>query len=225
MLEPSVFCDESGGMDGNSKYRIVTLVFHNQDYEISQCIKAYEQDLNNKGIPNIAFHTGPLMFGKPPYDIYDIAARRRMLASFSFFQSRLPFQYHSFVYKRSDFKNEQAFMAGFKRDLVVFLADNLDYFQSFNQIKLYYDNGQQTITNALHAALEYELSKQVLLYKDDVTPTKYRLSQVADFLCTIELLALKFDNSEISGTDEKFFGLSAVTFKRNYLKKIRKKLL
>lgn len=224
MSELSIFCDESGGMGGMSKYRIVTLVFHDQSQEIDTQIEAYESDLTRKGLPDLPFHTGPLMYRKMPYNALDLDTRKRMLSAFSYFQGRLPFQYHSFVYERSDFAGEHTFMARLRRDLVVFLADNLEYFQSFDQIKIYYDNAQQTISSALHAALEYEISRQALMYKD-ATPASYRLIQVADFICSIELVALKFDNSELTSTDKKFFNSSSPKFKKNYLRKIRKKLL
>ena len=147
-----------------------------------------------------------------------------MFASFAFFQKTLPFWYAVFSYKRSEIQGEDRYIARLKKDLVVFLADNLEFFQSFDLVKIYYDDGQRTITNALHAAFEYELSKQALLYRK-ASPKEYRLSQVADYLCTLELTALKFDAHETTSTDEAFFGISATTFKRDHLKKARKKLL
>lgn len=222
MRELSIFCDESGGMDGISKYRIVALVFHEQSDQISEAIARYESDLLNKGLEDIPFHASPLMYGKQPYRTIDLPSRRKMFASFSYFQTKLPFTYAVFSYKRNEFQNESEYIARLRKDLVVSLSNNLDYFQSFDTIKIYYDGGQPTITKALHDALEYELAKQALLYKD-ASPKDYRLSQVADYICAIELAALKFDAHEITATDEAFFGLSTVTFKRNYLAKIRKK--
>lgn len=224
MRELSIFCDESGGMHGTSKYRIVVLLFHDQGIDIQEHIARYCLDLANKGLEDIPFHASPLMNGKRPYDQLDPASRRKMFASFSYFQSRLPYKYMLFAYKRSEIPGEVEYIARLRRDLVIFLSDNLGYFQSFDKVKIYYDDGQQTITNALHAAFEYELSKEALLYKN-ASPREYRLSQVADYLCTLELAALKFDANEITATDEMFFGLSAPKFKRDYLKKVRKKLL
>ncbi len=224
MRELSIFCDESGGMNGTSKYRLVVLVFHDQGDDFSRDIARYQFDLANKNLNDIPFHASPLMYGKPPYDGIEMAVRRKMFASFSCFQRGLPFRYVCFAYKRSEVQGENKYVARLRRDLVVFLSDNLDFFQSFDKVKIYYDDGQQTITNALHAAFEYEFSRQALLYKN-ASPKEYRLSQVADYLCTLELTALKFDAHEITATDEAFFGLSAATFKRNYLKKARKKLL
>lgn len=222
--ELSIFTDESGSDGGHSVFRLVTLVFHDQDKHILDTIDRYERDLDSKGLADIPFHAGPLMYGKDAYKNVDIAERRKMFASFSFFQIKLPFRYHAFTYKRSEVPTEGQFAARLRRDLVVFLADNLDWIQSFDTIKLYYDNGQTSITRALHAALEYEVSMQTLMYRT-ASPSEYRLGQVADYICTLELTALKFDENLLTSTDETFFGLSATTFKRNYLKKLRRKAI
>lgn len=222
--EVSAFVDESGGMNGTSKYRLVTLVFHEQDEPIGDAIARYEADLAAKGLPNIPFHAGPLMYGKGAYHDLDLATRRKLFASFSYFQRRLPYRYHTFVYRRSEFADERTFMARLRRDLVVFLADHLERFQSFDDVKVYYDDGQRTISHALHEALEYEISAQALLYRR-ASPPDYRLSQVADYICTLELVALKLGAGEATTTDEAFFGLSAPKFKRDYLNKIRRKHL
>ncbi|WP_282741427.1 ABC transporter [Olsenella uli] len=222
--ELSAFLDESGGMGGTSKYRLVVLVLHEQDAPIADAIVRYETDLAAKGLPDVPFHAGPLMYGKDAYKDMPLAERRRLFASFSFFQRRLPFRYHVFAYRRSEWPDEARFQARLRRDLVVFLERHLPWLQSFDDVKLYYDGGQQTIRNAVHAALEYELSRQAVVYRS-ASPLEYRLSQVADYICTLELAALKFDAHEATATDEAFFGRSSVTFKRDYLKKLRMKLL
>lgn len=50
----------------------------------------------------------------------------------------------------------------------------------------------------------------------------YRLEQVADYFCTIELAATKYEAKEFSNTYDKFFG-GIGSFKRNWLKQIRRK--
>ena len=44
--------------------------------------------------------------------------------------------------------------------------------------------------------------------------------QVADYVCTLELTAIKFEGHEEGTTDKRFFG-SWGSFKKNYLRKIR----
>ena len=52
--------------------------------------------------------------------------------------------------------------------------------------------------------------------------TDYRLEQVADYLCTIELALAKYEAKEDGETCNKFFG-GIGSFKRNWLKQARSK--
>lgn len=107
--------------------------------------------------------------------------------------------------------------------MVNLLFDNLDYFQSFDQVKIYYDDGQPQVTAALHGAIYYALAKDAILYRR-AQPADYRLAQVADLLCTLELTAVKFEQHEGTSTDEKVFG-SPGTFRKEYLRKVRDKAI
>ena len=53
---------------------------------------------------------------------------------------------------------------------------------------------------------------------------RYRFSQVADYICTLELEALKYSEGTEGRTSTLFFGTKR-QFERNYLKKMRKKRL
>ena len=221
MSELSIFVDESGGMNGTSRYCLVTLVFHNQKDDISPIITFYEEILKTISLPNRPFHTSPLLYGKKEYAHDTLELRKRQLGSFFSFTQRLPIRYATFAYKRSEVPTPELFISRFRKDLVVFIAEHLAYFQSFDCVKIYYDNGQQMVTHALNAAFEYMLTPSTLMHRN-ATPSSYRLSQVADFLCTIELTALKAVSNDMTSSDIKFFGGNQA-FKKNYLKKIRRK--
>ena len=85
------------------------------------------------------------------------------------------------------------------------------------------DDGQGMVTDTLHAAFEYALGKQAIVYRD-CDPVHFRLQQIADFICEIELAAIKYEANEVGGTERIFFGTNR-DFKKNYLKKLRKKRL
>ena len=220
--ELSIFVDESGSQNGHSAYCIVSLVFHEQDEALDGFISAMEEDLARKGLPNLPFHASPLMYGKEPYKGLEMDVRKKMLASFEAFCRRAPFRCKSFSYKRSEVEEPELFTARFKRDLVVFLTDNLEYFQNFEHVNIYYDNGQQMVTAALHSALDFILSKEAVLYRM-ADAREYRLSQVADCICTLELTDIKFQRNELTETDAKVFGTNYSAFKKNHLGHIRKK--
>lgn len=223
MLEISLFVDESGEIGTESKYYLLTLVFHEQNNSISHAINAYENDIRMKHLPDIPLHASPLMNGNDEYTGMDIQDRKRLLQSFFTMLQHLPVKYHAFAYKKSEFEDGPALEARIKRDIVNLIFDNLDYLQRFDKVKVYYDDGQYVVTKALHDAVEYALSTNAIMYKNS-GPKDYRLAQTADLICTLELTALKFEAKEATKTDNRFFGAYG-SFKKNYLKKIRKKLL
>ncbi len=61
--EPSIFVDESGDRGGKARYYLLTLVFHDQADSISRAVTGYESKLARADLPNIPFHSEPLMNG------------------------------------------------------------------------------------------------------------------------------------------------------------------
>ena len=224
LRELSIFVDESGSQSGHSRYCLVTLLMHDQDDSIAGNIAAYEGCLRSADLPDLPFHASPLMNGHDDYEGLGMEDRKKMLAKFEAFVRGIPCTYKAFSYKRSEVSTAESFIARFKRDLVVFLTDNLDYFQSFDKVKIYYDNGQQMVTSALHGAIDYMFSKDAILYRM-ASAQEYRLFQAVDYLCTLELTDLKFHDKCLTSTDIKVFGEDYQAFRRNHLKKVRRKSL
>lgn len=222
MLEISLFADESGESGTESKYYLLTLVFHEQRDSISRIIDIYEDDIRAKGLPDIPLHASPLMNGNDEYAGMDIQDRKRLLQSFFTMLQHLPVKYHTFAYRKCEFGDSSVLEARIRRDIVNLVFDNLDYLQGFDKVKVYYDDGQYVVTKALHDAVEYALSTNAVMYKDG-DPKDYRLAQAADLICALELTALKFEAKEATRTDDRFFGAFG-SFKKNYLKKIRRKV-
>ena len=223
MPEISLFVDESGESGTESKYYLLTLVFHEQNSSIDKQIELYEHALHDKGLPDIPLHTSPLLNGNDDYEGMDIQDRKRLLQAFFTILQHMPIMYHTFSYEKSDFKNDAALITRMKKDVVNLIFDNLEYLQRFDKVKVYHDDGQYIVTKSLHDAVEYALASNAVMYKDGCTKD-YRLAQAADLICTLELTALKFDAKVQTKTDDRFFGAFG-SFKKNYLKKIRKMLI
>lgn len=64
MRELSVFVDESGDIGGESRYYLLSLVFHDQSDDLSRTMRLYEQDLAVRGLADIPLHLNPLMRGE-----------------------------------------------------------------------------------------------------------------------------------------------------------------
>ena len=198
-------------------------MFHNQADDIRGGISRYETVLLDADLPNLPFHSEPLLNGHKAYSSLSIEQRKKMLVCFASLVRHLPIQYDCFVYKSSEFADEERHRCRMERDIARAIRDRLDLFQSFDDVKVYYDNGQQIVKEAIYAATESELSSNVVIRRK-TTMTEYRLSQVADYFCTIELAALKYEANEAGETYNKFFG-GVGAFKRNWLKQARRKRL
>lgn len=223
MRELSIFVDESGSDGLSDRHYLLTVVMHNQSDSIATSIESYEGALRAKGLPNIPFHASPLMNGKDLYSGLDLGTRKMLLSSFRVFFRHMPVKYHTFAYSTRQFVSLEKLAGTMRRDIVNFLFDNLVELQAYDVIKVYYDNGQHSIAESLHRAIEYALSKDAVVYRS-AQPSEYRLSQAADYICTMELTAIKYAEHAATATDEKFFGKWS-DFKKGILKETRKKLV
>lgn len=199
------------------------MVFHDQSEDIADVLEHRRRGLLSNGLEDVPFHAGPLMNGHDQFEGMSLERRKAYFSLFFMDLQHLPVKYHTFLYKRSEFADKDVLSSRMRRDVTTFLFDNLEFFQSFAKVKVYYDDGQQIVARALHAAIEYVLATDSFLYRKSKS-SDYILAQAADFLCTIEVVARKFENRETSRIEEKFFGKER-NFRRNYLKKIRRKLL
>ncbi len=219
MKELSIFIDESGDAGEVSHYYLITLLFHDQDETIDEALKPYEADLVNRSLSPIPMHLGPLLNGNDAYKGLDISIRKKYLSSFRIMASHLAFSYKTLTYEKKRFSNDKLLNI-MRRDLTDLLFNNIEWLQSFDVVKVYYDDGQQIVTKAIHNAIEYVLAKNAIIYRD-AKPSDYVFLQVADYICTLELTAVKFQDHNATKTDETFFGQWGA-FKRNFLKKLRK---
>lgn len=110
-----------------------------------------------------------------------------------------------------------------RKHIVDFIFGRSAYFQEFDIVKVYYDDGQRSIADAVHKVLDYALSKQSVVYRE-ASSEDYRISQIADYICTTGPAALKYRSKTSTATDEKFFG-SWSQFKKGIFKEMREKAL
>ena len=219
--ELSLFLDESGSDGLDATYYLLTVVMHDQADSLMEHIDSYERSLRQKGLGDIPFHASPLMNGHDAYEHMDIAVRKKLFSSFRVFFRHLPIKYWCIALKTKEYDTTDKIEQGMRRALVNLLFDELPSLQNYDMVKVYYNNGQHAVASAVHDAIEYALAKDAVNYRL-ANPQDYRLSQVADYICTAELTALKYADHATTATDEKFFG-SWSMFKKGILKEVRRK--
>ena len=212
----SVFIDESGdtGFEfGASKYYVVSLVFHEQNNDISSQLNKFKDDP--------VFHVGPIIWREDNFKNIDLFERKRYLNKILILYTILPILHKEFIYNKKEFDEDDAkTLARLARDIHSFLMQHYDYFSAFDLINVYYDKGQQVVYKALAQA--FGISGYPAEFKKEVKQEKYRLAQVADYITSIRLTELKMNVGTLSKSEERFFENKKV-FKRVYLRSLNKK--
>lgn len=217
MKELSIFIDESGdfgGLSQHSPYYIISMVFHDQSEDLSETISRFNYELSYLSINNNCVHTGPIIRNENIYKGMDIKERKRILNKMMAFFRKINITYRCFIAIKENEVNDNVIYETLIAQITNFLETHYDYFQSFNIIKIYYDNGQNQVKNILTTAFSAIIPHPVYI---KVMPKDYRLFQAADLICTLELLKLKMNNNSLSHSEKIFFG-SNKDLKKNYIK-------
>ena len=219
----SIFCDESGDfgpLESHSPYYLVSFVFHDQGERIADSIAGLEQSLANEGRSRSeSIHTGPLIRKEPPYEFVDLRTRRRLFSHIEHLMRNCPVSAKTFTVDKRMFGSGGDLAERLAREMGTFIRDNLRYFQSFEKVILYYDHGQRELYGTLRLIFSANLTN---IEFRTVSPINYRLFQVADLVCTLELLAVKLKNNTLSTSEETFFG-SRRSLKKDHLKVLDRK--
>jgi hypothetical protein len=212
----SCFVDESGSFGNvysNSPYYIVSLVFHDQDDYIAPNLKRLSDDVRLLGYPVHAVHTVPLVRREGDYEFENTVRRKQLFNRLFNFARNASFTYCNLVVDKRKLDDPVMLDAMLSRQLMECVNRNLAWFQSFDKIIVYYDNGQNEVRRILSAVIGGMLMN-VSIKK--IIPVDYRLVQVADLLCTLELVTLKANEKTLSASEKTFFG-SAKDIRRHYV--------
>lgn len=219
MKELSIFVDESGDFGEykqHSPYYIISLVFHDQKIDVSNELVHLEKELSLLGFANHCVHTGPIIRKEEPYKHLSIKERRNILNKLVAFYRRVDISYKCFMVEKKHLDDEIEIVAKLSKQVSSFIKDNYNEILSYDEVKIYYDNGQVEVTKILSSVFN-ALLNNVSFRK--VFPSDYRLFQIADLLCTFELIRIKLENKSLSKHELFFFGKES-DLRRNYLKKI-----
>lgn len=207
MKNLSIFVDESGDFgEYNSKFApqyILSMVFHEQGSDITDNIMKFNAELANLGYYNHVVHTSPLIRREYVYCNLSPNERRTIFTKLFYFTKSLPIKYKSFVIERKECKTEAELKNRVIIDIERFIIQHFEYFSSFDKVYLYYDNGQKQLASALQEVLGRNLSSYER--KSEVSHIKYKLLQVADMICTLELLKIKCNSNALSESEKLVF--------------------
>lgn len=223
MSELSIFIDESGDFgdyDYHSPYYIISMVYHDQSTDISAPLHSLSNQLSSIGYaPNHCVHTGPIIRRENEYEFESIDTRRKIFNYMVTFIKHIDVRFKCFYIEKKHIEDSVEAVGKLSKQIANFIRDHYQELLSYDTVKIYYDNGQAEVSKLLSTVFN-ALLPSVLIKR--VIPSDYRLFQVADFICTMELVNLKLQAGALSHSELEFFG-TVRDLKKNYLKVLKKK--
>ncbi len=217
----SVFIDESGDFgayDKNCPFYIVTMLFHDQSINIADDISAFKNHMRTIGYNEHAVHAGPLIRRESVYRADMMETRKKLFNSMFHFVRKTKVVYDCiFLYKREE--DVISMTSRLSKLIKDFVRKNEVFLSDYENVIVYYDNGQIELTKILTSVLT-ALIPNIEFRK--VKPIDYILFQAADMICTLELVNKKFEMGVPSRSETEFFH-DYKKFYKNYMKSIYKK--
>lgn len=220
----SVFIDESGDFgayDSHAPYYLVAMVLHDQSIPVEPSIEDMDNRMRYLGYEHHAIHTGPLIRREAVYANDLMETRHHLFNVLYHFSRKLDYKYICVKIRKSECPDSVAMTAKLSKAISDSIRANSTLWDQFNRIIVYYDNGQIELTKILVSVFS-TLYSHVEFRR--VQPVDYKLFQVADLVCTMELLAEKAEINGFTRSEQDFFG-SPRNFRKDYLKNFRKKQL
>ena len=224
MKELSVFIDESGDFGEITErpaYYLVTLLFHDQKNDIALNVKKLEDSTKNSGFDFEYIHTGPVIRREDVFSRLSIDERRKLLFKMLNFITGSPITYEVVMVNRKEAPDKISLSGRLGREISNVIEKHKAFFEGFDKIIVYYDNGQIELGAVLNTVFSIHFSN-VEFRKAE--PQKYRLLQAADFICSMELLKIKKNENRLSKSEKQFFYKSQ-ELKKTFFKTVDKKRL
>lgn len=220
MSDLGIFIDESGDVGSNSEFYLITMVFHDQASSIEEQEHRLRHELDLMGLRSgSAVHSGPIVRKEDEWKNVEFEKRRKVFFKMFSFVRLCPICYKTFSVRKKECADRFALRGHLANELGSFLRENLAFFQGFESVIVYYDNGQAFVTDLINTVLCAYLTN-VDVRK--IAPSEYRLSQAADMIYTLELMREKSENSAGMSKSELIFFESRRRLSKVFLKTLKR---
>jgi hypothetical protein len=193
------------------------MVFHDQANDIGPQIKSLEASLVDSNLAFPTIHTRPLLRHERPYESLDIHQQRWLFSRLYLFAKKCDLRYKVFAFERKTCREGTELQEMISKRLASFVGDSYEIFAGHEKTILYYDDGQRLLSTALTSALDGNIAGLDHRHIEPTNYQHYRLAQVADLACCLELSKLLYDGGNLTNSERLVFG-SAKQFNKQYYK-------
>ncbi len=206
MQRLNIFVDETGEFGfskGASEVYGISFTFHEQGNDISHEIENLNKRLIKIGYTGM-IHMADLIMHRGDYSKFDIKMRKSIFNAIYQFSKKIPVQFYTIIVDKKYTDYSEILRKKIKNEIDQMIKTHEDYFNKFDKIVLYYDNGQETlgyILDSLFIRFDSYEHKIIFNHKEK------RLFQVSDMLTYIDKAIYKHKNNiKYKKSELYFFG-------------------
>ena len=217
MKRLNIFVDETGEFGfgkGASELYGISFTFHEQRNDIKDELTQLNQRLNRIGYSNM-IHMADLIMGRTDYTNFSIKKRKSIFNAIYTFTKRISIKYKTIIIDKRFLNNKSQLRTKIIYEINKLIDNNIEYFEKFNKIVLYYDNGQDSLTTILESIFSRFSG---FVHKENFNKRQKRLFQVSDMLTYIDKYDYKYKNKMTFSKSEDYF------FTKDQIRKILKEL-
>lgn len=218
----NIFVDETGEFGYGAKSSMlygISFTFHEQDNDISGELNNLNNRLMKIGYTNM-IHMSDLIMRRGDYSKFDIKMRKSIFNSIYQFSRKIPVKYHTIIIDKRFIDNGNVLKKQIINEVNQMIKNNEGYFNKFDKIVMYYDNGQEPLGYILDSLFIRFNSYEHRVKFDHV---EKRLFQVSDMLTYADKAIYKHKkNIKYEKSELYFFGNDEL---RRIAKELNKKRL
>ena len=204
MRRLNIFVDETGefgfGKESSLLYG-VSFTFHEQNDDIMFELNKLNARLDRIGYTDM-IHMADLIMRREDYKNFDIATRKSIFNSIYQFSRKIPVKYKTIIIDKRYTNDARILRQRLSAEINKMIKEHEKYFNQFDKIVMYYDNGQETLGTILDSIF---LRFEGFEHRVNFDHKEKRLFQVSDMLTFIDKYDYKYKNKIPFTRGEKYF--------------------
>lgn len=200
----NIFIDESGDfgfVKGSSDLYAVSFTLHESSNSINNELNYLNRKLNELNY-NGMIHLAYLVAKRWDYSHFDLEKRKSIFWAIFYFSNRVKVKIKTIIIDKKYINKKMQLNIALAREIGKIITENKNYFNSFDKIVIYYDNGQETLATILDTLFATNPNVE---RRTEFDHAKKRLFQVSDMLTVIDKLDYKRKNNIAFTKAEKYF--------------------
>ena len=200
----NIFIDESGDfgfVEGSSELYAVSFTIHESENSITNGLQYLNESLNKQNY-NGMLHLAYLIAKRDEYSSFTLEQRQKIFWTIFNFARKVPVKLKTIILDKRYMNSKSQLNKAISIEISKFINENKEYFDSFDKIVIYYDNGQETLATILDIVFATNEKVERRIEFDHI---KKRLFQVSDMLTFIDKLDYKYHNNMLFTKAERYF--------------------